>query len=120
MENPAKRRYYLLFIEQDLFCTWCLIRAFGSLVSNRGRRMIQVCTNEQHAWQEMWEVEYIKRQRGYIYAIMPNEDGFYLRPQTVAEIIKLKPKKKNPITTHLTLEMEKINNPNQQELFRLC
>ena len=29
MENPANRRYYLLFIEQDLFDTWCLTRALA-------------------------------------------------------------------------------------------
>lgn len=117
MENPANRRYYLLFIEQDLFDTWCLTRAFGSLVSNRGRRIIQVCTNEQHAWQEMWEVEYKKRQRGYIYAVMPNEDQFYLKPQTVAEIITSKPKRQSLTNPLVVLETDPPINHNQQDLF---
>ena len=118
MEHPAKNRYYLLFIEQDLFGTWRLIRAFGSLINSRGRRMMQVYSDEKHAWHEMGEVEYKKRQRGYIYATMPHEDGFYLRPQTAAEITQLKPIKQKLPQTPL-METYAPINPHQQDLFSL-
>ena len=116
MEHPVKSRYYLLFIEQDLFGTWRLIRAFGSLVSNRGRRMTQVCDNEKHAWYEMSEVEYKKRQRGYIYAALPYENGFYLQPQAVSEIIQAKIKKQK-LAKQVVPDTDILANPNQQELF---
>ena len=89
MESLAKQRYYLLFIEQDLFDTWCLIRAFGSTITKRGRTMIQICESEQQAKVELAKIEVLRRKRGYEYAAMIHEPHFYLRPQSIAEIERL-------------------------------
>ena len=89
MENPEKQRYYLLFIEQDLFGSWCLVRAFGSTVTKRGRTMVQICENEQIANDELVNVEVAKRKRGYDYANMIHEPHFYLRPLSILEAEQL-------------------------------
>ena len=113
MENPKSQRFYLLYIEQDIFNTWCLMKSFGSLLNRRGRTLPQVCSSQEQAWNELTEVEYAKRQRGYVYADLDSTKLFHLRPQNLFEIKPAKPqvqKLKNPQTgtTHVT-------NPDQLE-----
>ena len=85
MKNIQKNRWYLLNIMQDLFDTWLVMRSFGSLTSRRGRTIYQICADEADAWQQLTEIEYSKRQRGYVYADFINVE-LCLRPQTVAEL----------------------------------
>ena len=85
MENQATQRYYLLFIEQDLFDTWCLIRAFGSTVTKRGRTIVQICENEQQAEDELAKVEAKRHKRGYESADMLHDPHFYLRPLSASD-----------------------------------
>ena len=115
MQNPIKQRYYLLLIEQDLFGTWCLKKVFGSLVSRRGRIIIQTFANKKDAWQELTEIEYVKRQRGYIY-VDTAPDHFQLRPQTIAEILAWKPIVKPGKIKTLATTINLVD-PNQQNLF---
>jgi hypothetical protein len=35
--NPEKARYYQIFLDQDLFGDWTLIKVWGGIGSNRGR-----------------------------------------------------------------------------------
>ena len=35
--NPEKARYYQVFLDQDLFGDWTLIKVWGGIGSNRGR-----------------------------------------------------------------------------------
>ena len=76
----------ILDIMQDLFDTWLVIRSFGSLSNRRGRTIWQVCENEADAWQQLTNIEYNKRQRGYVYADLMNTIHYDLRPQTFAEL----------------------------------
>ena len=39
-EHPAKRRYYALWAQRDLFGQWCLMRAWGGMNSRLGRLVI--------------------------------------------------------------------------------
>lgn len=116
MENPEKQRYYLLFIEQDLFNTWCLVKSFGSLVSRRGRTIVEVCLDKQDASMKLFDVENKKRQRGYAYAYLPHVDRYHLRPQTIKELMdKIN---NNRITKpQVALQPEEHYNSNQLELF---
>lgn len=115
MQNPIKQRYYLLLIEQDLFGTWYLKRVFGSLVNRRGRILIQAFTSKQAAWHELTEIEYKKRQRGYLY-IDTALENFHLKPQTIAELkAQLQTAKSHRPKDILTPEA--YNNPAQQSLF---
>ena len=116
MQNPDKQRYYLLLIEQDLFGTWCLKKAFGSLVNRRERVMIQTFASKKEAWQELTEVEYKKRQRGYIYSDMVNPEHFYLRPQNLNEIKPQVKVKSNKIMS-ATKDFEPDIDTNQLDLF---
>ena len=86
MHNIKKNRWYLLNISQDLFDTWLVMRSFGSLSSRRERTIWQVCDNEADAWQQLTNIEYNKRQRGYVYADLMNAIHYNLRLQTFAEL----------------------------------
>ena len=113
MENPKSQRFYLLYIEQDIFNTWCLIKSFGSLLNRRGRTLPTVCSSQEQAWNELTEVEYAKRQRGYVYADLDSTKLFHLRPQNLFEIKPSKTqvqKLKNPQAATLN-----VTNPDQLE-----
>jgi hypothetical protein len=86
MQNIKKNRWYLLNIAQDLFDTWLVMRSFGSLNNRRGRTIWQVCDSETDAWQQLTNIEYSKRQRGYVYADLMSSIHYNLRPQTFAEL----------------------------------
>ena len=117
LENTTKHRFYLLFVQQDLFEVWCLVRSFGSLLNRRGRTMFDVCENEMHALESLSQIENKKLKRGYVHADLPHSEHFYLRPQNAKEFINsLKPNK--PIKQPVTIESdEKQFNPNQNDLF---
>ena len=112
MENKQKQRFYLLMVEQDIFSTWCLKRIWGSLLNRRGRTLVQVFESEKEAWLELTEIEYKKRQRGYIYADFDIETHLILKPQNLSEILIKKPIAQKPKSK----EQEVLINPNQQEL----
>jgi len=86
MQHIQKNHWYLLDVMQDLFDTWLVMRSFGSLTSRRGRTIYDVCDNEADAWQQLTEIEYSKRQRGYVYADFVNVELYSLCPQTIAEL----------------------------------
>ena len=118
MEHQIKQRYYLLFIEQDLFKTWCLVKSFGSLISRRGRTMVEVCLNKQDASEKLFDVENKKRQRGYNYADLPQVDRYHLRPQTIKELMDKINNNKMLKQPQATAQAEiHQTNPNQLELF---
>jgi len=71
LENKAKHRYYMLQVQQDLFGAWCLVKLFGSTVSNRCRKITQACNDKDQALLALFDVESKKRQRGYAYADHP-------------------------------------------------
>ena len=49
LENTNKQIFYLLFVQQDLFEIWELVRSFSSLINRRGRIIVNVCQNEIQA-----------------------------------------------------------------------
>ena len=106
----------MLLIEQDLFGSWCLKRVFGSTVNRRGRIMIQTFDNEKEALQELTEVEYKKRQRGYIYSDMISPEHYYLRPQIISETQRQNKALKSKLAKN-TIDAEQYHNPDQQDLF---
>ena len=113
MQHIQKNRWYLLDIMQDLFDTWLVMRSFGSLTSRRGRTIYDVCDNEADAWQQLTEIEYSKRQRGYVYADFVNVELYSLRPQTIAELQL----KHEQIRENFTTQKQANMTINQQSLF---
>ena len=88
MINPIKQRFYWLGLQQDIFGTWCILKCYGGL-GNRHRRSVLVpFPDKLSASQALAEIEYLRRQRGYVYADIDDPEQFHLRPQTVAEVKK--------------------------------
>ena len=83
MTNPIKKRFYWIFLQQDLFGTWCLRKIYGGLANNRRREVWTPYPNELDASKALMETEYSKRQRGYIYDDNNNIDYFALKPQII-------------------------------------
>jgi hypothetical protein len=93
MEDLVKQRFCLLLVEQDIFGDWLLKRIFGSLRTYYMRIIMHVFLNQEQDWLELAEIEYKKRQRGYLYADYESIEHFMLRPQNLSEINYPKPTK---------------------------
>lgn len=123
LENPEKKRYYLLIVELDLFDNWCLVRIFGSLINRRGRSQFDVCETKEQAIELMRSLEKNKLSRGYYHTDVPHQNNFCLRPQTAKEIIEFyKNRTKLSLSKSLydqqDFRLDNANyNPDQQELF---
>ena len=105
MQNRQTSRYYSLTVEQDLFDEWCLKKVYGSLNNARGRVIIKLCESENLACEELFKIECAKRQRGYIYVDLENEQP----RQYSANVVDLKVVSQ-PIKV-------KVSHPMQLELF---
>ncbi len=98
MVNLEKKRFYWLMLQQDLFDTWCVRKIYGGLTNKHKREVWVPYANKLAASQALTEIEYVRRQRGYIYAEMEDVAYFNLKPQTVTEVLASKP----VIPHHLT------------------
>ena len=117
LENSNKQRFYLLFVQQDLFEIWELVRSFGSLINRRGRTIVNVCQNKIQALDALQDIELKKLKRGYHYAEFPNSEHFYLRPQNAKDIVNnFKNIQLNKPSVNTGLETQ-LSNPDQQQLF---
>lgn len=86
MVNPKTKRFYWLMLQQDLFGTWCVRKVYGGLTNNHKREEWRPYPTKLAASQALTELEYLRRQRGYIYADIDNTEYFNLKPQTIAEV----------------------------------
>jgi predicted DNA-binding WGR domain protein len=89
MINPDNNRFYWLDLQQDLFKTWCIRKIYGGLKNNHKHEVWLPFENKQAASKELAELEYIKRQRGYIYADIQEPEHYHLRPQTIDEVLRI-------------------------------
>jgi hypothetical protein len=87
MINPKNQRFYWLMLQQDLFGIWCICKIYGGLRNNHRRELWIPYETEHEASYALSEIEYFKRQRGYVYAEMPDTNFFALKPQTLAEVL---------------------------------
>ena len=67
MINHQKKRFYWLMLEQDLFDTWCVKKVYGSTESQRRREVTVPFPDRHTAALAITDIEYIRRQRGYVY-----------------------------------------------------
>ncbi len=86
MIHPLKKRFYWLFLQQDIFDTWCVRKVFGGLTNKHCYEMWSAYSSQHEAAKALADVEYLRRQRGYIYADIPQPEHYNLRPQNYAEI----------------------------------
>ena len=95
MTNPKTLRFYWLNLQQDLFGTWCVHKIYGGLTNHRGREVGIPSKNQADASKALADVEYLKRQRGYVYSDITDVEHFALKPQTIKEVLE----RKQPKTT---------------------
>ena len=87
MINPSTNHFYWLDLQQDLFGDWCIRQVSGTLRAKHKHEVWKAFSTKQEASQELNEIEYLKRQRGYVYADIQDPEHYHLRPQTFAEVI---------------------------------
>ena len=87
MINPQKQRFYWLMLQQDILDVWCVRKVYGSLSNKHCRDIWIPYPSRIEASQALTEVEYVRRQRGYIYSDMYDADYFALKPQTIKDVL---------------------------------
>ena len=87
MINPKKQRFYWLMLQQDLLGSWCVRKIYGGLNNNHKREIWTPYPSEQEAYMALSEIEYIRRQRGYLYADIEDVHYFALKPQTINDVL---------------------------------
>lgn len=116
MVHPQKQRFYWLMLQQDLFGTWCVRKVFGGLTNNHCYEIWVAYSSQPEAARALADVEYLRRQRGYIYADIPHPEHYHLRPQNHAEIwAKTQIKSAAIVANNVNCIM--VNNEDQQYLF---
>ena len=63
--NPEKARYYRVFLDQDLFGDWTLIKVWGGIGSNRGRMHSTGVASYEAGIELVDEIARRRSQRGY-------------------------------------------------------
>ena len=63
--NPEKARYYQVFLDQDLFGDWTLIKVWGGIDSNRGRMHSTGVASYEAGIKLVDEIARRRAQRGY-------------------------------------------------------
>lgn len=87
MEHPAKKRYFMLVLEQDMLGSWLLKSLYGGLDNHGHGSKLEIFECEKAAREMMFNHENTRRQKGYMYAQYPLEFIFDLIPQTVEEVV---------------------------------
>ena len=63
--NPAKARYYQVFLDRDLFGEWTLIKVWGGIGSNRNRMHSTGVAPYEAGIELVDEIARRRSQRGY-------------------------------------------------------
>ena len=66
--NPQKARYYQVFLDQDLFGDWTLIKVWGCIGSNRGRMHSTAVGSHEAGVELVDEIARRRTRRGYLFA----------------------------------------------------
>ena len=72
--NPEKARYHQVFLDQDLFGDWTLIKVWGGIGSNRGRMHSTGVASHEAGVELVDEIAQRRSQRGYISIAMTGAD----------------------------------------------
>lgn len=64
-EHPSKKRYYLVWTQDDLFGP-VVVRVWGGTGTGRGRMRTQPCVDAQHCELVLSDVSRRRVQRGYV------------------------------------------------------
>jgi len=64
--NPDNRRYYQADLVKDLLGDWTLVKAWGSLDSNRGSQRITYVASKKEGLRQIEELDTCRQNRGYL------------------------------------------------------
>lgn len=83
MINPTKQRFYWLNMQKDLFEQWCVVKIYGGIKNRNVKEIWETCDSELEASQRMFDIECIRRNRGYIYADTTHPENYILTPELI-------------------------------------
>lgn len=64
--HHGKRRYYAVYVQQDLFRDWVVTRVWGSLDTDRGQVRHEVFRSETAALEAIESIDRRRLRRGYL------------------------------------------------------
>lgn len=64
-ENVLKHRYYLVYLTQDLFGEWVIIKSWGGIDKAGGQVISIPCTTYEEAIIQIERIKKIRERRGY-------------------------------------------------------
>jgi len=83
MVNHKTQRFYWLGLNQDLFDSWCVVKVYGGIGKKATREVWEPCESQVAASQRMFDIENVRRSRGYVYANTNTPDDYILTPQII-------------------------------------
>lgn len=84
MVNNQKQRFYWLSIQEDIFGQWCVVKVYGGLNNKHCREIWEPCESKNLASKRMFDIENIRRSRGYAYANTKTPDDYILTPELIS------------------------------------
>lgn len=105
MVNPKTKRFYWLLLQQDLFGIWCVRKIYGGLTNKHCREIWEPFNSQQDATKALADIEYKRKQRGYVYADIPQVEHYYLRPQNLDEIWIKKSDKIKVVKSSISIDL---------------
>ena len=63
--HVEKRRYYGVFLQQDLFGDWTLVRNWGSLDNGRGQLQMDAVADRLTGLRQITEIQRRRQAHGY-------------------------------------------------------
>lgn len=64
-ENPQKLRYYLVYVTQDLFGEWVIIKSWGGINKAGGQVLSTPCASLDEAMLKVENIKKARARRGY-------------------------------------------------------
>jgi predicted DNA-binding WGR domain protein len=85
MVNHNTQRFYWLGLNQDLFGNWCVVKVYGGIGKKATREIWEPCDSEVSASQRMFDIENMRRSRGYVYANTNSHNDYILTPEVITQ-----------------------------------
>lgn len=83
MINHEKQRFYWLSIQEDIFGQWCVVKVYGGINNKHSREIWEPYESRILASQRMFDIENVRRKRGYVYTHTKTPDDYILTPEII-------------------------------------
>jgi hypothetical protein len=68
-----------------LFGNWCVVKVYGGIGKKATREIWEPCDSEVSASQRMFDIENMRRSRGYVYANTNSHNDYILTPEVITQ-----------------------------------